>query len=81
MLLKPPSILHSVDSITVPVGRLIRSSALNMTTVEAPAICELSLDDHCRFFWKLYKRAAVSQRCFAAIIGTQHGTHVIKALP
>ena len=81
MSLKPPSILHSVDSITVLVGRLITSSRLYITIVEAPGILEVSLDDHCRFFSKLYNRAAVSQNFFTAINGTKHGTHVINALP
>ena len=81
MFLKTPSILHSVDSITVLVGRLITSSASYIISVEVPAVCEVSLDDHCRFFSKLYNRAAVSQSCFTAIIGTKHGTHVINALP
>ena len=52
MSLKPPSILHSVDSITVLVGRLITSSALYIIIFEAPAIREVSLDDHCRFFFR-----------------------------
>ena len=80
MSLKPPSILHSVDSITVLVGRLITSSALYFTIVEAPAKREVSLDDHWRFFSKLFDRAAVSQNRFTAITGTQHGTHVINAV-
>ena len=80
MSLKPPSILHSLDSMTVVVGRLFTSSALYITIVEVSAIREVSLDDHCRFFSKLSNRAAVSQSCFTAIIGTQHGTHVINAL-
>ena len=79
--LRPLSILHSLDSTTVLVRRLITSGALNITIVEAPAICEVSLDDHCRFFSKLYKRAAVSQSCFTAIVGTKRGTHVINAVP
>ena len=57
------------------------SSALNITIDEAPAIREVSLDDHWRFFSKLYKRDSTSQSCFTAIIGTQHGTHVINVLP
>ena len=81
MSLKSLSILHCLNSIAVLVGRLITTSALYMTIVEAPAMREVSLDDHCRFFSKLYKRAAVSQSCFTAIIGTKHGTHVINALP
>ena len=81
LTLKLPSILHSLDSIAVLVGRLVTSTALYITIVEVPAIREVSLDDHCRFFSKLYNRAAVSQSCFTAIIGTKHGTHVINALP
>ena len=81
MSLKPPSTLHSVDSITVLVGRLITSSASYIISVKVPAIREVSLDDHCRFFSKFYNRAAVSQNCFTAITGTQHGTHVINAVP
>ena len=46
---KAPSILHPVDSIVVLVGRLFTSSALNITVVEAPAIREVSLDNHYRF--------------------------------
>ena len=53
MSLKPPSILHSVDSITVLVGRLITSSALCITIVEVPPTREVSLDDHWGFFSKL----------------------------
>ena len=81
MSLKPSPILHFLDSITVLVGRLITSSALNITIVEVPAIREVSLDDHWRLFSKLYSRAAVSQSCFTAITGTQHGARVIDALP
>ena len=43
MSLKPPSILHSVDSITVLIGRLITRSALFITIVEVPAIREVSM--------------------------------------
>ena len=84
MSLKPPSILHSVDSVAVLVGRLFTSSALYITIVEAPAIREVSLDDHCRFLWQLCKRAALSQSCFTAIVGIGgliYGTRDISALP
>ena len=81
MSLKPPSIRHSLDSVAVLVGRLITSTVLYITIVEVPAICEVSLDGHCRFFSKLYNRASVSQSCRTAIIGTKHDTHVINALP
>ena len=47
MFLKLPSVLHSLDSIVVLVGRLFTSSALYITIVEAPAIREVSLDDRC----------------------------------
>ena len=80
MSLKPPSILHSLDSIAVLVGRLVTSTALYITIVKVSAIREVSLDDHCQFFSKLYNRAAVSRSCSTAIIGTKHGTHVINAL-
>ena len=52
-----------------------------MTVVEALGIREVSLDDHWRFFSQLYQRPAVSQKYFTVITGTQHGTHVINALP
>ena len=81
MFLKSLSILHCLDSITVLARRHFTSSVLYITIVEAPAIREVSLDDHCWFFSKLYNRAAVSQNCFTVIIGTKHGTHVINALP
>ena len=80
MSLKPPSILHCLDSMTVVVGRLFTSSALNITIVEALRIREVSLDDHWRFFSRLYQRASVWQSCFTAIASTQHGTDVINAL-
>ena len=81
MSLKPPSILHCLDSIAVRVGRFFFGSALYITIIEALEIRQVSLDGHCQFFSKLYNRAAVSQSCFTAIIGTKHGTHVINALP
>ena len=81
MSLKPSSILHCFDSIAVLVGRLITSSALNITIVEVPAIREVCFDDHCQFFSKLYKRDSTPQSCFTAIIGAKRGTHVINALP
>ena len=81
MSLKSLSILHCLDSIAVLAGRFFSGSALYIAIIEALGIREVSLDDHWRFFSKLYKRAAVSQSCFTVIIGTQHGTHVINALP
>ena len=81
MSLKPLSILHCLDGITVLARRLITSTALYITIVEVPAIRDVSLDDHCRFFSKLYNTAAVPQSCFTITIGTKHGTDVINALP
>ena len=84
MSLKPLSILHALDSITVLIGKLFTSSALYIIIVEVLAICEVSLDDHCRFFSKPYKRAAPLQSCFtgiAGIAGLIYGTRVISALP
>ena len=43
MFLKPPSILHSLDSMGVLVGRLITSSTLYITIVEVPETREVSL--------------------------------------
>ena len=77
MSLKPPSILHSLDSMGVLVGRLVTSIALYITIAEVPAIREVSLDDPWRFFSKFHKRDSTSQSSFTAITGTKH---VINAL-
>ena len=61
MSLKPPSILHCLDSMVVFAGRLFSDSALYITIVEAPTMPEVDLDDHWRFLSQLYKSCSMAK--------------------
>ena len=81
MSLKPPSILHCVDSIAVLAGRffvlVVRYLLQLLKHWGYVKFLSMIISD----FFRNDKRAAVSQKCFTAITGTKHGTHVINALP
>ena len=74
------AILDNLDVVATFAAGCFAGTAMYVTTCEVPAMRQLGLDEHWRFFPLMYERAAVSQALFtviAGVAGVAHGTRII----
>lgn len=64
-----PSLLDHFDKIAVIAGGLFAGTALYISVGEVPAIGDLGVDTHWRFFSPMYKRAAPQQTFLTGAAG------------
>ena len=75
-------LLQNLDSIATFASGCFAGTALYMTVGEVPALQQLGLDEHWRFFPYMFERAAASQTLFsvlAGVGGVVHGTRIVRS--
>ena len=76
------SLLDYLDQVAVVSGGLFAGAALFITIGEVPAMQELGVDEHWRFFPLMYSRAALSQSIFtmsAGLSALAHGFRQVQS--
>jgi uncharacterized membrane protein len=74
------SVFNNLDSLAVLSSGIFAGSALYITIVEVPALRQLGLDQHWRFFPYMYERAVLTQSAVATIAGIgsiAHATRIV----